>query len=177
MDFEVGQVFEGMYPPKAAEWCNENNAYIEPCEAGFVIKAVPAPTLEEARAKKLAELARAQNKAEKEAHVRSTLGFEIDANERAMRDITGLLVTTGEMDVVSFCDYNNVMHDVSYSQLKVMQSEIIQNAQYIYQQKWAMREAINATETVEDLDAIKISFKYLDIYEDVNIDDSETVEG
>lgn len=27
--FEIGQVFEGEYPPEAAGWCNENNAYID----------------------------------------------------------------------------------------------------------------------------------------------------
>lgn len=28
MEFYVGQIFEEMYPPEAAEWCNENNAQI-----------------------------------------------------------------------------------------------------------------------------------------------------
>ena len=27
--FDVGQTFEGMYPPEAAEWCNENECAIE----------------------------------------------------------------------------------------------------------------------------------------------------
>lgn len=27
--FEIGQIFEGEYPPEAAWWCNENNAHIE----------------------------------------------------------------------------------------------------------------------------------------------------
>lgn len=32
MDFYIGQIFEGGYPPEAAEWCNENNAVIEELE-------------------------------------------------------------------------------------------------------------------------------------------------
>lgn len=36
--FEIGQVFEGEYPPEAADWCNSNNAYIE--ETGTVTKVV-----------------------------------------------------------------------------------------------------------------------------------------
>ena len=32
MTFEIGQIFEGEYPPEAADWCNENNAYIEEIE-------------------------------------------------------------------------------------------------------------------------------------------------
>ena len=27
-EFEIGQVFEGCYPPKAAQWCNKNKAHI-----------------------------------------------------------------------------------------------------------------------------------------------------
>ena len=32
-DFEIGQIFEGSYPPKAAMWCNSNKAYIEEIES------------------------------------------------------------------------------------------------------------------------------------------------
>ena len=53
MEFEINQKFIGEYPPEAAMWCNENNAFIEeldPTEEGervFVIKAIPEPTQEE----------------------------------------------------------------------------------------------------------------------------------
>ena len=53
--FEAGQIFEGEYPPQAAQWCNENNCYIEeiePLEDGtrrFEIKEIPKPTEEEIR--------------------------------------------------------------------------------------------------------------------------------
>lgn len=36
--FEIGQVFEGEYPPEVAEWCVSNSAYIE--ETGTVTKTV-----------------------------------------------------------------------------------------------------------------------------------------
>jgi hypothetical protein len=29
MEFYIGQIFEGAYPPEAALWCNSNNAHIE----------------------------------------------------------------------------------------------------------------------------------------------------
>lgn len=53
MGFIIGQIFEEMYPPEAADWCNENgNAYIEEIESQdgvrrFQIVAVPEPTFEE----------------------------------------------------------------------------------------------------------------------------------
>lgn len=55
-EFYIGQVFEDIYPPEAAEWCNNNNAVmfeIDPVvvEDGskrrFQICEVPEPTAEE----------------------------------------------------------------------------------------------------------------------------------
>lgn len=30
--YKIGQIFEGIYSPECALWCNENNAYIEEIE-------------------------------------------------------------------------------------------------------------------------------------------------
>ena len=49
-EFYIGQIFEGKYPPEAAIWCNQNNAYIEKIgNHKYEIKevVVPAPTKEE----------------------------------------------------------------------------------------------------------------------------------
>lgn len=53
--FEIDQIFEDTYPPEAAEWCNENRAYIEEVEPvdgvrRFQIVAIPEPTPEEIEA-------------------------------------------------------------------------------------------------------------------------------
>lgn len=51
MEYYIGQIFEGKYPPMAAVWCNQNNAYIEVIgDHRYEIKAIPpapAPTKEE----------------------------------------------------------------------------------------------------------------------------------
>lgn len=52
MEYHIGQIFEGMYPPDAADWCNENNCFINEMEPigdvrRFIILAVPAPTPEQ----------------------------------------------------------------------------------------------------------------------------------
>lgn len=53
MTFEIGQIFEGEYPPEAAVWCNEHgDRYIDEIEPvggvqRFQIVAVPEPTDEE----------------------------------------------------------------------------------------------------------------------------------
>lgn len=49
--YYIGQIFEGKYPPMAAVWCNQNNAFIEKIDGNrYEIKAIPeppAPTKEE----------------------------------------------------------------------------------------------------------------------------------
>lgn len=49
-DFYIGQIFNGDYPPEAAEWCNSNNAIIIelPPESGdrvFKIAEIPPPEI------------------------------------------------------------------------------------------------------------------------------------
>ena len=46
MEFQIGQIFEGEYPPEAAVWCNENGAYIEEKDGLFIILKTPPPSPE-----------------------------------------------------------------------------------------------------------------------------------
>ena len=94
------------------------------------------------------------------AHCMSSVGFEINADETANRNISSLIVAmeaTGQ-ETVRFCAWDNSFHDVTLAQLKAMQLEIIVHAQAIYQQKWALRNRINSAETIEALDAIVFDF-------------------
>lgn len=101
--------------------------------------------------------------AKTDAHLTSSLGFEIDANQTANENITGLLVTIGD-GTTQFCDYNNVFHEVNKADLETMQTEIIQNAQYLYQQKWSYRSQIEECTDGDALDEIlaQIEFRYKD---------------
>lgn len=61
MNFEIGQIFEGEYPPEVAVFCNSRgDCYIEEIEPQngilrFQIVAVPTPTLDELASKVRAE--------------------------------------------------------------------------------------------------------------------------
>jgi len=124
------------------------------------VKPTPAVLLAEARASKLLELSERFLKAEREGHFASSLGFEVDANERANRDVQGLITmleATGQADVI-FCDYGNVMQKVSLAQLKALQLEIISYGQLLYSRKWELRSAIEATESPEAVAGIEINF-------------------
>ena len=94
------------------------------------------------------------------AYCMSSVGFEINADEAANRNISSLIIAleaTGQ-ETIRFCAYDNSFHEVTLAQLKTMQLEIIANAQAIYARKWVLRELINVAETVEELDAIVIDF-------------------
>lgn len=60
MEFQIGQTFTEGYPPEAAVWCNENNAYITKQGEEYIISPVPQPTEEELAARAAAG-ARAQS--------------------------------------------------------------------------------------------------------------------
>ena len=170
--YKIGDTFQKRIP-EAVAWCNANNCLFVKTAKGYVIQSQATPSLETLKEDKLLELEKAQLEAEDKAFVYSSIGFEINANERAYRDVSGLLITTKEGDVVQFCDLHNELHPVSLSQLKVMQEEIIRNGQAIYAKKWAMRNQIKLAENKEQLDAIVISFEKTEslddlVYEEIN---------
>ena len=163
---------------ECAVWGNENGAdwldkgdYFELCER----VAPPLPELEAYKEQRKIELNTLHEAAEKEAHILSSLGFEIDANDRANRDVTGLLVTTTEDEPVIFMDYSNQAHTVTRADLEVMQKEIIENAQYLYSQKWTMRAQIDACESSYALSQLNFQFHYKSFYEQ-STETTETTE-
>ena len=114
--------------------------------------------LETERANKLSELSTAFEDASETAHLTSSLGFEIDANETANRDIEVLTLVMSDIDTTLFCDYNNQFHEVTREQLETMRKEIVANSQRLYQIKWQYRSLIEAATTVDELDPITIRF-------------------
>lgn len=44
MNYKIGQIFEGIYPPEAAVWCNANGAHIERLDGKYtIVENAPAP--------------------------------------------------------------------------------------------------------------------------------------
>lgn len=119
---------------------------------------LPEPTLEGARQTKLTELNTAFDEAAQTAHLMSSVGFEIDANEIANRNIEGLVLVMSDTDTTMFCDYNNLFHEVTKAQLETMRKEIVLNSQQLYQVKWQYRKQIESAQSVAELDEIVITF-------------------
>ena len=97
------------------------------------------------------------------AHIVSSLGFTADANRIAKDNVQGLIEEVGE-GTIQFCDYHNQFHELNKTQLETLKSEINQNGQNLYQQKWVYRTQIEGATDNEGLDAVvaAISFSYMD---------------
>lgn len=128
-------------------------------DLSWYMERVPEKTLEEVRQEKLNELNSKFSQVESSAYVESSLGYTIDANETANRDLEGLTTVMSEDETRYFCDYNNKMHPVTRSDCLTMRKEVIANCQNLYTQKWLMRDQIEKAQTKEELEKIQIEFK------------------
>lgn len=90
----------------------------------------------------------------------SSLGFKIDSNERANTDVSGLLVAyeDNQEALITFRDADNAFHSLTYTQVKTLQKEIIENGNHAYSQKWTLDAQVESATTKEELDAIEVKF-------------------
>lgn len=169
MKYKINDIFtlDEEYTERA-NFCNENGYYIEeiePLEDGtrqFTIKEPHIPSLEEIKAQKLAELNSLSSELEKTENkkmiVTSSLGFRINADPKAKRNIDTLI----ELEVTTFRDYDNEVHlDMTIDDLKTIKREISMNAVNLYNQKWVMGEEIKSLKTVEEVNNYHITFQML----------------
>ena len=146
---------------------NESENYRTVVSSDFVmsIEALPEPTLDELKEKKLDELTAAGHQFDNQLVnenmiINSSLGFKANADLRSQNNINGLIAANKEP--VAYVDSQNVAHSLTLSQLNILLQEIILCGQYLYQQKWAYRAQINACTTKEELAAITFEFKMKD---------------
>ena len=142
-------------------WEAEKARLEEEAAAAEAARLAEYNSVEATRGRKEEELANAFTKATATAHLTCSLGFDIDANDAANRNVSGLVTlmeAEGAPESLQFCDYNNEIHTVTLTDLRVMQQEIIANGSALYARKWALRDAINLAATTEELNAITISF-------------------
>ena len=141
-------------------------------EKGFA----PQKTLGQARASKLSELNAAFSRASETAHCLSSVGFEINADETANRNIEGLTLVLEPGESTLFRAYDNSFHEVTKEQLETMRREIVKNSQWLYQAKWTVESQVESAETIEALEAIVITTEALTTLAN-SLEDAENPEG
>ena len=113
----------------------------------------PESTIEELKAKKLAEISAEAHKYSQyecgEMYLTSSKGFRINADGRAQDNIRGL-IALGQP--CAFKDFDNVFHEnTSIEDLNVMLYECYANGALLYQQKFEYEARVDAAKSAEDL--------------------------
>ena len=121
MNFEIGSFFNDVYPPEAADWCNNNNAYIDKIENGYIIKKIPDNTEEEIILINLeiAKLERA-NAVSNIVVMVDNMEFDGDeiSQERMSRTITAAkAMNKSNEDTTTWVLHNNKVAQVTIEQL------------------------------------------------------------
>lgn len=93
----IGQIFENTYGPEVAQWCNDNNAYIDEIEPQngvrrFQIVAVPEPTDDElasqVRTERDSKIAKTDYLAMPDYPLSDGDRVQVFAYRQALRDVT-----------------------------------------------------------------------------------------
>jgi len=141
---------------RCVEWCDANSATIIDMGDYYLCTLAPTRTLEETREELLARLSVLFDKALENAYLFSALGYPINANETASKNISDKLLVMSDDEVTQFRDYNNEFHEANRVNLQLMQREIILNKQNLYSIKWALVERIKEAKSIEELNSINI---------------------
>lgn len=128
-------------------------------------KNPPPATVEEARERKLEELARVtalfENNLNKDMYFTSSLGFRVNGDRRTRSNLEDLIAFTQTFPV-AYRDYDNVTRNVTENDLRTMLVEHITNGNNLYQTKWLLESQIQECTTIEEVNAIKIKFEMMD---------------
>ncbi len=106
----------------------------------------------------------------KRTFVTSSLGFKANANSTAYMDVDGLIgqaealvASKGTSATVTFMDFDNLPHDLTIDQLKLLKNEIAANGSRAYGVKWQYRTQIEQAKDREVLN--QLSQKQFDFSE------------
>lgn len=129
-------------------------------DARTLTKKAP-PTFEQVKARKTEELENAVRRFDNELVnndmvVRSSVGFDINADLRSQNNIRGL--QAAGIEPVVFMDAHNEPHQVTQADLAIMLKDTVRLGSFLYQTKWRLRAAIESATTIDELNAIEIKF-------------------
>lgn len=153
--YNIGQIFQGKYPPDAAVWCNRNGAYIEAVDGGYQIVGIPEPTLDEVKADKIISLKADRDRLEVEDI--EVDGHLYDYDEKARERINNAIIAlqaSGTSILWTLADNDSVLVTAQDLIAVVSAVAVRSNALHI-----AYRDAkarVNAAMTAEEVNAVEL---------------------
>lgn len=157
--YEIGQIFQDTYPPEAALWCNENKKIIvelEPQDGKriFQIQVIPAPSLDEIKASKIAKLKNERNTRE-EAPVEyggKLWDFDSKSRDRITAAVTSLEVSA--IETITWTAYDDTSSILTVNDLKGIVSAAAVRGNDLHTQYRILRDSVNNCTTEEEINSI-----------------------
>ena len=141
---------------KAAEWCNNNGAYIVEHEDCYEVEAIPEPTFEELKERKLAELSASFEKRVSGSFTTSqgyTMQFSPDDSLK-MQGALQLMEATGqEYGYIVHAD-DSVNENVPLVEMRAVLVEMLAEYARYHAKKQRYRSEINSASNIEELNSI-----------------------
>lgn len=157
--YEIGQTFEGTYPPEAAMWCNENRAFIVELEQQddkriFQIQEVPKPALDEIKLQKIEALKQERTEREEApvAYLEKLWDFDAKSRDRITAAITALEVS--DIETIIWTAYDDTSSALTANDLKGIIATAALRGNELHEQYRVLRDAVNAATSQEEIDNI-----------------------
>ena len=135
---------------QCAEWCNKNNATIEDKGEYYECVAIPAPSLDEVKASKIALLKADRDTREEEVipYNGNIFDFDAKARERINAAIIALDVSKGQIAWTT-ADNNEVM--VNADDLRGVVANVAVRSNQLHAKYRELKEQVLACSTVEEV--------------------------
>lgn len=148
------------YYAKVADWCNDNKAMIVEREDCYEVVPIPAPTFEELKATKLAELSAAFS-ARVSGSFRTSYGYSMQfdtMDSLKMQGALQLMEATGQDHGYLVQADDTVAEGVTLETMKNVLTEMMTAYSACHQRKQELRARINACGNADELNAVVISW-------------------
>lgn len=138
----------------AAEWCNNNNATIEDKGEYYEVVAIPAPTLDEVKAQKIAELKGIRDTKEVEP-IRTDKGiFDYDSKSRDRLAIARQALTDNGGGSITWTTADNQRVDMGITDFAAINGAAAIRSNELHIRYNELKTQVNDCETVEEVNAI-----------------------
>lgn len=157
--FTKGQIFSEIYPPEAAQWCNENNHYIVELESingirQFQIQEVPGPSLEEVKSQKISSLKKERDVREEAPVEYKGKLWDFDTKSRDRINAAATALEVGGVDTITWTAYDDTSLELTAEDLKTIVALAAIRGDTLHKKYRELRDAVNAAETIEEIKSI-----------------------
>lgn len=91
----------------------------------------------------------------------SVNGWKFNGDRRSKSNMEDL-IEFSDSDVIVYRDYDNIFRELTKEQLRITLKEHVLNGQNLYAQKWEFQNRINSAASIDELNALDLTFVMLD---------------